>query len=128
MTITFDYAPWDDKKDVLPTGAGNQVAISAIRYGLEIGRWPSVKQERQSDLGGLTILGVAELLAAAIEYFRHRGVPNTEVSQLVRAYLAKVKGSTRAEALKDVALKDAVEKISDPRGWERLLDKENIIG
>ncbi len=127
MTISFDYEPWDLKRDVPLNRPGTTLALSVLKANINVGRTPSKRGDRRDSTIGPTIDGMTQLLAGALEWFRQYGYGAVEVQQLVTAYLEKEKGTPVYQRYFDNRMGEATRQISDPRNIVSKLNPEKVV-
>jgi hypothetical protein len=117
--ITFDYADWDNRRDIALLGPGSQAGYATLNGALKIGKAPTVRQGRRSPHIGPLIDGVIGTLAGALEWCREYGLGPEDVRSRVTAYMANNRSSPRQVSL--LASASAVTPIADPDGvYERV--------
>jgi hypothetical protein len=121
-TIRFNYERWQPN-DVLPFRAGSESAFRIVQDNVDLGHLPSRNLERSFSGIGLFEDQVMEIIAASIEWLRHRGISGAEIESKVHGYLAREAGTERYNVLKDAMIEEHTNVVPAPqRDLDRLSD------
>lgn len=97
MSLTFNFDPWDNKKDLLMEKVGNSFATTLVREGIEVSHVGTLQNERRNQTSEAAVDGIAHILAASIEWLRWYGITEADVQSRVTKHLNAERQSTRGQ-------------------------------